>query len=172
MRGVQIIIPVSLLLASCAGQIETHLVNSGALPVPAAALRMSSPPGQSIQNKEMQQLIAGKLQANGLGMAADGPYLLQVAYAEKPAALALKRGDQVISIATKKRSFDNCKRREIRLSLHLTQVSDGKTVYSGEVVEHHCKASVSEVLPALANALVADFSSARGSKITKRIGKD
>jgi hypothetical protein len=162
MRGV-IFLPVALMLASCAGPIETRISSVGATELVPVTIMIDE--SHKTENATARSLTIGALEKKGLSVATDGKLLLQVATSERPASLALSNGKAVLSPSARKKL---CAKTEYRLGITLTRISDGAEIYRANAAEFHCKLSLDAVLPSLVDAAVADLGKPRGSYIVKR----
>ncbi|MEE9432928.1 MAG: hypothetical protein V3V15_01655 [Sphingorhabdus sp.] len=164
-------------LAACAGPIETRLLSAGEANIDALSYSYSKPTAAASAEYGMARaLIIEALSKRNFRNAENAPVLLQMAVSERPANLGLKRGEgenvKVIAPTKKRKLFQSCKDREYRLSLRFTQVSDGRLLYSGEAAQYHCKLGLSEALPGMVDAVIADIDGPRGAKVIKRRGRE
>jgi hypothetical protein len=155
-----LLIVSSLLLAACAGPIETRIDSSGLSLVPSATFQIDE-----AASAAAKPLVAAALAQKGFVQAAVGEYSLQVTSSDRPAELSLKNGTETLSPSAGKK---RCADREYRLGLTLTRIADGAVVYRAHAAEFHCKLKLAEVLPALVSSALADLGAPRGAYIVKR----
>ena len=158
-----LILPVTLLLGACAGPIETRVESAGlsnAAPTSFAVDPDVSGPAAGVQAKIVQALTAKNFR-----LADNAVLKLHVTASDRPAELALKSGAQEIAAAAGKR---RCAKREYRVGITLTRISDGSDYYRANAAEFHCKMTMDEVLPTLVRTALADLGAPRGSYILSR----
>lgn len=153
----------ALMLGACAGPIETR-VNSAGLSATAPTSFAIEPdvagPAAGVQAKVVQTLTA-----RGYRLADTGVLKLHVTASDRPAGLALQSGtDELSPAAGKKR----CAKREYRVGITLTRISDGTDVYKSSAAEFHCKLGLDDALPTLVSAALADLGAPRGSYVLNR----
>ncbi len=123
-----------------------------------------------------QRLLTEALKERGIHHTASAPIILQVTLSKRPANLGLTIGEgegaKTIATPKKNKPLQSCKDEEYRLGIRFFKISDGSSLYSGDAAEYHCKASLSEALPAMVNAIIYDMNGPRGDKIRLRRGKD
>jgi hypothetical protein len=168
------LIAAAMLVTSCAGKIETRISSSGVQSPAAAQYMISTVTETSPELRSAHKLVAANMARKGFALAKEASLHLEITLDARPAALALggKDGASSLSPAKKKRPLQSCEDREYRLGVTLTKVADGSEVYRGRAAEYRCKVSVSEALPTLVNAALADFGSPRGNYVLTRKGRE
>jgi hypothetical protein len=153
---------LALLLAvtGCVGPVETRIDSAGAASVKPTTFQIA----EAAAAEALPAVVAGLTQ-KGFEQAGVGQLSLQVTVSDRPAELALQSGSTTLSPAAGKK---RCAKREYRLGITLTRVADGTEVYRAHAAEFHCKQTLTEVLPVLVNAALADLGAPRGSYIVKR----
>ena len=151
------------LLAGCAGPIETRVDSIGSNTVRSA--RYMADTDITGLAAEAQALIAKHLAAKGFRSDDPADFSLHVALSDRPADISLKGGAAAPeSKFWKKR----CAKREYRLGITLTKISDGTIAYKAHASEHHCKRPIAQVMPFLVAAALKDMGAPSGSYIVKR----
>ena len=161
MRLITIVIP--LLLAACAGPIETRIDSRGLTTVQPVSFAADSVATGVISGA--QNMVAQALLAKGYRAADIADISLQVTVSDRPANLSLLSGTDVLAATSDKK---RCATREYRLGVTLTKIADGSLFYQSHAAEFHCKLTVSEVLPTLVDAALKDIGTPRGSYTVKR----
>jgi len=164
-------------LSSCGGKVETRISSAGEPNIGNLVYQFSENTGpQNSDLENARQLLTSALAARDIRQGNSAPIFLQVTLSDRAANLGLTKGGEtkttVISAPKKKKIFQNCKDREYRLAIRFSKISDGSIVYAGDVAEYHCNATVSESLPAMVSALVADIDMPGGDKTHSRRGKE
>jgi hypothetical protein len=154
---------LTLLLAGCAGPVETRVTSSGLTSVPAARLAIEK--DVSGAAAEAQGLIVKALADKGYQIAESGDYSLQVSVSDRPSELALHAGDAVLGAAPRRKL---CAAREYRLGVTITRIADAMVTYNGHAAEYHCKQTLQQALPYLVAAAINDVGAPRGSYMVKR----
>lgn len=173
MRGVSVIVPLGMIMAGCAGPIETRISSTGEEQAVAGSFMLASLPEDSATElAAAQALLVQGLTEKGYRLANDADMVLTVGISDRPAQLAVKNGSRILSPAKRPRLLQNCADREYRMTIELTRKTDGTRLYSGNANEYHCKASLTETLPSLAKRLIADIERPRGAKSLVRLGRD
>ncbi len=125
---------------------------------------------------EVRNLLIAALAQRGFSRSEAAGVMLEIALSDRPAELALTRGEgeetSVIAPSKERKPLQSCDDREYRLSIRFTRISDGAHLYLGEAAEYHCRASLSEALPAMVNAIVSDMDGPRGTKVVERRGRE
>jgi hypothetical protein len=165
-------------IPACSGSIETRISSAGAEKIGSLEYQLAEQ-GANQQNADhllAWQLLAEALKGRSVQQTASAPIMLQVTLSKRPANLGLTigEGDGAKNIATPKKNkpLQSCKDEEYRLGIRFFKISDGSLLYSGDAAEYHCKASLSEALPAMVSAIINDMDGPRGDKIRLRRGKD
>lgn len=161
MRSALYLVP--LLLAACAGPIETRVESMGqtsAQPASFAINADASGPAASAQS-----VVAKRLTEKGYRQSEVAELNLQVSVSDRPAVLGLKTGNATLAPDAGKKL---CAKRDYRVGVVLTRIADGVTVYNSHASEFHCKQTLDQVLPSLINAAMADLGAPRGSYSVKR----
>ena len=148
-------------LGGCAGPVETH-VRSGGAGVRGAAQLMWAPGPDGETPPPMlagaQKAMEAALRKRGFQFGDAAPVMVAIGVAERPAGIALKgAADEALSRAKRRRLFQDCADRLLRMTVSLTDSASGETLYHGEAQEAHCQAALDEVLPRLAASAVADI---------------
>lgn len=154
------VLALSLSLAACVGPIETRVESSGETGVRPATFQTGE-----AASADALPLVTAALSGRGYRSDAAGSLSLQVTVSDRPAELALQSGDTTLSPARGKK---RCAKREYRLGITLTRMSDGAAIYRGHAAEFHCKLKLAEVLPVLVESALADLGAPRGAYIVKR----
>jgi hypothetical protein len=149
-----------LAVTACAGPIETRIDSAGMGPVKPATFQIGE-----AASAEALPTIVGLLQQKGFQQAGVGQLSLQIALSDRPAELALQSGSATLSPAKGKQG---CAKREYRLGVTLTRLSDGTEVYRAHAAEFHCKLTLTDVLPILAQSALADLGAPRGAYTVNR----
>jgi hypothetical protein len=152
-----------LLLAGCAGPIETRVTSSGVTTAQTAGLSFDK--DISGPAAEAQGLIVKALADKGYQIKEPADYSLQVSVSDRPSQLALHAGDAVLGVAPKRKQ---CAAREYRLGVTITRISDAMVAYNGHAAEYHCKQTLQQALPFLVAAALNDVGTPRGSYVVKR----
>lgn len=175
MRNLVKLVCATLVLAGCSGPIETRIHSAGdgvTGPITVLADETALSPAAVEAQRRVQSAISARV-----GIAPGAPtHHLSVALSERPAMFALSvgnaQGERAIAPAKTRKPFQNCADREIRVSIILTSISDGREEYRGEAAEYHCKATVEEVMPHLVDAALRNFPAANGRSVLRRSGRD
>lgn len=158
------LIPLLLLvLAGCAGPIETRIESAGisaAAPTSFAIDPEITGPAAGVQAK-----VTEHLQGLGYRLADNGALKLHVTASDRPAELALQSGSHQLAVAAGKK---RCAKREYRVGITLTRISDGANIYRSSAAEFHCKLTLDEALPTLVSAAMADLGAPRGAYVVNR----
>jgi hypothetical protein len=149
-----------LSVTACAGPIETRIDSAGVALVKPTTFQIGE-----AASAEATPTIIGLLQQKGYQQAGTGQLSLQVALSDRPAELALQSGAATLSPAKGKK---RCAKREYRLGVTLTRISDGAEIYRANAAEFHCKLTLADVLPILAQSALADLGAPRGAYIVNR----
>lgn len=167
-------IVAALLGAGCSGNLETRVASSGAQSPRPEAYMISTVDETSTELRTAYKLVAATMAQKGFPLAKEAAFHLEITLDARPAILALggKDGASSLSPAKKKKPLQSCEDREYRLGVTLTKVSDGTEIYRGRAAEYHCKVPVTDALPTLVGAALADFGSPRGSYATLRKGRE
>jgi hypothetical protein len=163
-----------LIVSACSSGVETRIASGGVTSPQTEPYMVSALPNSSAALQAGYALVGEGLAAKGFVTAAEAPLHLEVTVDERDASLALGSGAGPQSLAAPKRKkpLQSCADREFRLGITLTRVADGVEIYRGRAAEYHCKMSVTDALPALVDAALADFGQPRGSYIVKRNAKE
>lgn len=154
---------LTLLLAGCAGPIETRIDSNGLTSVlPMGFASDAEIAGSAAQ---AQMLVSAALVEKGFRLAVPAELSLHVALSDRPSNLSLNAGSDILApSAAKKR----CAKREYRLGVTLTNIADGAIFYQAHASEYHCKLTVEQVLPFLVSAVTKDVGSPKGNYVVKR----
>ena len=150
-----------LSLSACTHPIETRIDNSGGGKAAGFTIAPSSP--ASPMEVQAQNEVRRHLLSAGFTESVTGPLFVQVGLADRPADIALSLGRnataQSLSAASrsKRRLFDPCEKRDYRLTVSITDMSSSAQSYAGSASERHCRSGMSDVLPHLARAMLADL---------------
>jgi hypothetical protein len=169
MKAGLIILGGALILTGCVRYVETHTDSVGiSLINPAGYLLVTPEKVVSPELSKAQEIVAQRLSAKGYAAAENGTMYLQVGTAIRPASLSLSKPAGILAKADKKRGSSKCVWNEYRVVIVLTTISDGTEMYHGSASEYHCKESLTETLPILIDAALADLGNPRGAVTTKR----
>jgi hypothetical protein len=176
--GLRWVVPLAalMLIWACTGPIETRVSSSGmALSGEYTILDEQGASHSDIVLKA-RALTLDKLSSRGFALVPNGAHKLDVTVSERPANLLITAGSEqgktVIASPKPKKPLQSCVDVEFSLVVRLTNVADGTEHYRGRASEFHCKAGLTEVLPSLVDAALADLSSPKGEHIVKRRGLD
>ena len=156
-------ISLFLLVSACIGPIETRVDSRGS--GGTQPISFASDPDVIGSAVDAQKLVAKALAAKGYRAADIADVSLHVTVSDRPAELSLHSGPAVIAPNSGKK---RCAKREYRLGVTLTKIADGALYYQSHAAEYHCKLTVQQVLPALADAALKDIGAPRGAYIIKR----
>jgi hypothetical protein len=157
------------LLASCSGPIETRISSTGpGVATPTSIL------GEKLEaaapNAAARDMVAAKLAERGFTLGDAGALQLHVAVSERDAAIAVATEKNEISKAKRRKPLQSCADKEYRLAVALTRISDGALVYRGSAAEYHCKATLAQAMPALADSALTDLAAPKGDHVVTRTG--
>lgn len=173
------VLAAAILLAGCASPVVTR-VNASApalLPQRASFAFAPAPDDGDALSGQARDMVAAALHQRGWRQAAQGDYLLAVTLADRPATIALKAGDDLgkpvatLAPAADRSNNKGCARRDHRLTITLTDRSNGAIAFSGAASEYHCKAALYDTLPYLVSAAVDRFDAGSGTMQFARKGK-
>ncbi len=158
-----------LLISGCTRPVETRISSVGTNDVPV----MNYVWGTKIVAEEAagaNALMEVRLKNIGLNSSDAAPLRLDVTFSALPAVLKLTVGNVASGAATVKppHASRKCKPVEYRLGFALSKVSDGTIAYRASAAEYHCKGDLRNILPVLADAVVADIGKPKGVYSTKR----
>jgi hypothetical protein len=156
-------IALTLLLAACAGPIETRVDSAGMNA--AAPTNFAVDPDATGLAAGVQAKIIDGLTERGFRQADNAVLMLRVTVSDRPAAVALVSGATELLPAADK---EQCAKREYRVGIVLTRISDGADYYRASAAEFHCKLTIDQVLPTLVSTAMADFGNPRGSYTLNR----
>lgn len=145
---------------ACAGPIETRIDSVGVAAVKPTTFEI----GEAASTEALPAVVDA-LRQMGFQQAGAGQLSLQVALSNRPADLSLKSGSETLSPAKGKK---RCAKREYRLGVTLTRISDGTEIYRAHAAEFHCKLTLAEALPALVKSALADLGRPRGAYVVNR----
>ena len=158
-----------LILSACVKKVDTRISSSGLQnPSPASFILIAPEKTSSASYDIAQAEVKKRLALKGYSASDTGALYLQIGIASRPASLSLKQGESEIAKASGKKTSKRCPLKEYRLTVALTQISDGAEIYRSSAGEYHCKQSLEQVLPILADAALADIGAPRGVYSTKR----
>lgn len=164
--AMKIVLPIlafALCLTGCVRSIETRVdtMGGGAGMMPGSYVLAPAEKALSPELLQAQQLVAAHLLSKNFTPAANGTLYLQVTASTRPADLGLATTNAttpvILSAPLKTRVSSKCVNSEYRVSVTLTRISDGQEAYRGIAAETHCKASLSQTLPALIDAALGDL---------------
>jgi hypothetical protein len=159
---------LSAALAGCSAGVETRISSSGVEALQPQAIMMSIDAKASPELRNAYALVATDLAAKGFAAATDAPLYLAVTVDARDARLALDTGATNLSAAKTRKPFQSCDDVEYRVGVTLTRVADGSEVYRGRSSEYHCKMTITDALPDLVKAALADFGKPRGDYVVPR----
>jgi hypothetical protein len=174
MKQIMSLTIAALIVSACSPGVETRITSSGVTSPKIEPYMISALSNTSAALQPGYALVGERLAAKGFVNAAEAPLHLEVTVDERDASLALgsSEGRQSLAASKRKKPLQSCADREFRLGVTLTRVADGVEIYRGRAAEYHCKMSVTEALPALVDAALADFGQPHGSYIVKRNAKE
>ena len=152
-----------LLLAGCAGPIETRVDSSGANAVQPAKILLQS--DVSGPGAEAQMLVSKALTSAGFQIGEPSDFSLHVSVSDRPADLSLSAGKNVLAATPQRKT---CAAREYRLGVTMMRITDGTLVYRAHAAEFHCKQTLQQALPFLVDAALKDLGAPRGGYTVKR----
>ncbi len=163
------------LLVACSGPVETQVSSSGnGISGPVSILAEPGPANPVAASA--YRAVAALLAKRGIATRANGEYQLQVGVSEDASTVAIYRqdglGKAAVATAKKPKPLQSCADRQFRLTIALTRISDGALIYRGSALENHCKATLADAIPELANRALADLVSPKGVYTTTRSGVD
>jgi hypothetical protein len=149
--------------------VETRTISSGVQGINPASYVMVSP--EKVASAELtsaQSQVQKRLAEKGYRPANDATLNVQVGVAARPASLSLTQPSGILGEARKKSAPSKCSWNEYRVTVVITQISNGGEVYRSSAGEYHCKESLDQTIPALVDAALADLGAPRGLAKTKR----
>ncbi len=163
-------------LSGCAQAVETRISSRGvagsAAVSPGGFIILDDAKAVGSEMRTAHDLVISSLAKRGYLPASAPQYNLAVTVSSRPAPLLVKIGNTPAvpanGKAKPKRIFAPCAKVEYRLAVVLTRIADGVVAYHGTAAEHHCKASLSQTLPALIDAALGDLGTPRGDYVVKR----
>lgn len=163
-----------LIVSACSSGVETRITSSGVTSPKTEPYMISVLPNSSAALQSGYTLVGERLAAKGFSAANEAPLHLELTVDERDASLALgsSAGPQSLAVQKRKKPLQSCSDREFRLGVTLTRISDGVEIYRGRAAEYHCKMSVTEALPALVDAALADLGLPRGRYVVKRSARE
>jgi hypothetical protein len=163
------LIGITLFVTACSSGVETRIHSSGTGPLSAQTYHIAMAEGASADVRRAYVLVQDALSAQGFAPADDAAILLQITVDSRDAALALGTiGPQNLSAAKGRKPLQNCADKEFRLGLTMTRIADGAEIYRSRVAEYHCKMPLSDAMPSMVDAAVADLGKPRGSYLIRR----
>ncbi len=162
-----------LFLTGCAGPIETRVTSMGEPSIAAARYLVTGdepvPQGELLlaRNLVTDALLKREIAASPLG-----ELHLEVTVSSRLASLGLKQSGGALSQAKPMKPLQNCVDQEYRLGITLTRIADGKQLYRGTAAQYHCHMPLSEAVPKLVDAAIADLGAPKGSYSIKNNGED
>ena len=174
MKNGILLLAVAFLGAGCSTNVETRVTSNGLRSPVAEAYMISTVAETSPELRTAYKLVAATMAQKGFRLVKEAALHLEITLDARPATLALggKGGAGSLSPAKDKKPLQSCEDREYRLGVTLTKIRDGTEIYRGRAAEYHCKAQITEALPTLVSAALADFGSPRGSYATLRKGRE
>lgn len=163
MKIVLPILGLTLLLAGCVRTVETRVdtIGGGAGIMPGSYVLAPTEKALSPELTQAQRLVANHLLAKNFTPAETGTLYLQITASSRPAdlVLATPEANKPVSLSTapKKRLFSKCVKKEYRVGITLTRISDGQQAYRGTAAETHCKMTFAQAMPALVEAALGDL---------------
>ena len=163
---------IPILLSACSSGVETRVVSAGITPLAGQTYTIPAAEYVSADLKTAQGLVQSALTSRGYRFADTAPVHLQVTLDSRDAALALgsTSGPQSLSPAKRRKPLQSCADKEFRVGITLTRVADGSELYRSRVAEYHCKMPLTDALPDLVNAALADLGQPRGRYSIYRSG--
>lgn len=166
------------LLSGCSGPIETRILSAGeAAPLGAGQnFRFAAAPDPLPEMQLVaQNLLTERLRERGLRPGEPAQLVVTVAVADRPAAIAMVQADpnsgaQTLAPAKTRKPLQNCDDREHRVQVTIESVASGALHYRGAASEYHCRARLSETLPLLIDAALADLGAPKGEWRQTRTG--
>jgi hypothetical protein len=166
------------LLSGCSGPIETRIMSAGvAAPLSAEqSFRFAAAPDPLSEVQiAAQNLVTERLGSHGLRPGEPAQLVVTVAVADRPAAIGIVRADpengaQTLASPKPRKPLQNCDDREHRVQLTIESAASGALHYRGAAAEYHCRARLSETLPLLVDAALADLGAPKGEWRQTRTG--
>jgi hypothetical protein len=174
MRPTLLSISAALLVSGCSTGVETRVSSGGVNAILAGSYILASTAESAPDVRAARSLVAEKLAQRGFRQSDEAPLYLEVTFDVRDAALSLgdSQGSGSISGAKKRKPLQSCADREYRLGVTMTRIADGVELFRGRAAEYHCNMSAAEALPALVDAVLADFGNPRGNYVLKRNARD
>jgi hypothetical protein len=175
MPKVLTVLLLSQLAGACATPVETRLSSSGSgVAVASSSMTIVTPDSDGpALHEETRRLFEQALKTRGGTLSPTGDYLVEFAPGQRAADVALAAGPtQSQTSPIQHRSLlQTCKAQLHRVTLVVLRRDSGALAYRGDVEERHCKATLSQTLPVLVEALVADLEKPVGTRVTTRKGQ-
>jgi hypothetical protein len=169
MRPCHFLLLTAFALTGCTTTIETRVSNAGLGKLEKADfVLMPLEKTASAELLKARSLVVAKLQTLGMSERANGALYLEVGASARPASIALLTPGKTLSSGSGKKQPRKCLQLEHRLSLALTRISDGAEIYRASADESHCKLTLTETLPVLAEKALSDLGNPRGEYVTRR----
>ncbi len=159
----------AFLLASCSGPIATRISSTGP-GVPAPTSILAEKVDAASVSMAAREMVAAKLSERGFTLGDPAALQLHVAVSERDAAIAVSLDNNELSKAKTGKPLQSCADKEYRLAVALTRISDGALLYRGSAAEYHCRATLVQVMSALADSALADLAAPRGDYVVTRDG--
>ena len=170
-----LIVPLTaILIAGCSQTVETRIMSKGQPALVAGAFSLSENRTQTAGLSSARTLVSDVLVSRGYEIAKNGALHLEVSLSERPAELSLgtAAGPASIAIAKRKKPLQSCEDREYRIGVALTRIADGALLYQSSAAEYHCNQTLTDALPDLVKAAMADLGKPRAAYVVKRAGRD
>lgn len=157
---------LALGLGGCSGKVETHIRSDGSGVQGTPLLMWQPEAAEGTADPALdraKQAVADRLQQQGFRFAEQAPVMLSVGLAERADRIAVQSSqDAALSPAHRRKGLFPCKGQMVRLSISMTDSATGEKLYGGTAQEAHCKVSLDQLVPYLAETALADLAAPRG----------
>ncbi len=161
---------IALLLTACSKSVETRVSSAGVSDFQASNFQVTAPdPSASPELQLAYRLVTKKLADKGMNASDGGALKLEIGISARPANIGIKQLGKTLALPGKIKPSRQCADQEYRLSVALTRITDGVEQFRSSAGEYHCKLSLNEILPLLADKAMADLGSPRGEYVLKRL---
>lgn len=167
------------LLGGCSGPVETRIASTGP-GVPDRPVLMWAEDAEGVALPadlgRARAAVEAALTAQGFRFAGEASVAVTLGLSERPASLGLRSGsgadERTLSPAKKRRLFQRCADRTLRLGVALVDRASGRLLYRGAAQEAHCRAGFADATARLARLAVADLAAPGGERVVFTRGRD
>ncbi len=162
------------LTVGCSQTVETRISSAGQPSAVTGSFTFSDTEAPTSESRYARNLVSDALLERGFKADESGSLHLEVTLAVRPASLALgtATGPGSLSPAKRQKPLQSCEDREYRVGVTLTLIANGALAYQSSAAEYHCNMPLSEALPGLVDAALADLGNPRGEYKIQRAGRD